>query len=161
MGIMNGRIIGDSCYFCPDESVTKAEFVAMLMKTLSIPKDSTVEASYFDDDADIPDALRGYVATAQMAGFIDGEFTRGKLMFNPNEPIELYEAASIITRVLGKSEVSDMPVFLPDESVSVSEKKALYTVCELGIFKQSFDEIKKGDVMTRGDLAMSLYSIMK
>ena len=54
MGVMAGKLVGDDLYFQPEETVTRAEFVAMAMKCAGIRADSTLAATYFDDDGDIP-----------------------------------------------------------------------------------------------------------
>lgn len=160
MGIMSGKIVGDGTYFMPDEEVTRAEFVAMLMKTLGMKADSTLNESYFDDNDKIPKALVSYVATAQRAGLILGEFESGKLLFKPNEAITSYEAASIISKALGEkaelkapnTESSELPVWSRD---------GVYAMCSLGIFDMEFEEVLKSDTVTKGECAEYLYKIAK
>ena len=74
LGVMSGVTVGDQTHFLPNDEVTRAEFVAMALKCVGIRADSTLGESYFDDNADIPTALVGYVATAQRLGIINGSF---------------------------------------------------------------------------------------
>ena len=70
MGIMNGRQVGDDLYFDPDQSVSRAEFVAMAMKCCGIRADSSLTKTYFDDDDEISQSLKSYIATAQRLGLV-------------------------------------------------------------------------------------------
>lgn len=159
MGIMSGKIIGDGTYFLPEEEVTKAEFVAMLMKTLGIKADSTLTASYFDDNDKIPPALVSYVATAQKAGYITGSFEKGKLVFKPDEPITSYEAAGIMKNVLGKSATVESDA-LSDSAIPVWAREDVYLMCSLGIFDTEFENIEKDDVITKRECAAYLFRIL-
>lgn len=160
MGVMNGKILGDGVYFMPEENVSKAEFVAMLMKTVGVKADSTITETYFDDNEKIPVALRSYVGTAQRAGYVIGEFDEGKLLFNPNEAITSYEAASIIKRILGEKADMEIPVFKYESDLPVWAKESLYVVCALGIFDGEASDFKADDLMTKKDCAACLYKLL-
>ena len=103
LGVMSGRTLGDGRYFMPDETVSRAEFVAMAMKAAGMRADSSLGRTFFDDNSDIPTALISYVATAQRLGIIDGDYTEAGLVFEPNRAITKNEAARIISSILGLS----------------------------------------------------------
>ncbi len=159
LGIMEGKLIGDARYFQPEEKVTKAEFVTMLMKTLNIKKDTTLTATYFDDNDKIPTALIPYVATAQRAGLISGAFEDGELNFHPNEAITNYEAASIIKKALGNKE-SDIKAPSVNTSLPVWARDDVYEMCSIGVFDEPYDEITRDDTITRRECAAYLYKLM-
>ena len=154
MGIMCGSIVGDDLYFSPDEGVTRAEFVAMAMKSLGIRADSTLAASYFDDNGDIPASLVGYVATAQRAGFINGTFVNGKLLFRPNETVSKYEAAKIMASLLSVRE-SEEADYDGNAEVPVWARPSVSAMTMLGIF----DESDVSGEVTRADAAEYLYKM--
>ncbi len=154
MGIMGGEIIGDDTYFNPDKTVTRAEFVSIAMKCAGIRADSTISASYFDDDADIPKSLKGYVATAQRIGLINGDFNGEKLLFGPNEPITKYEAAKIMSTLLGADADGEESVFATDEDIPVWARSGVYAMCSLGIF-DSAEAVTES--VTRANAAEYLY----
>ena len=155
MGIMCGSIVGDDTYFSPDVEVSRAEFVAMAMKSLGIRADSTIKSSYFDDNGDIPASLVGYVATAQRAGIVNGTFDAGKLLFRPNEAITKYEAASIMSLLLNISESEDDASYSEDSAVPMWARSSVSAMTMLGILDGS-DATGK---VTRADAAEYLYKM--
>ena len=157
MGVMGGELIGDDLYFHPDEAVSRAQFVSMSMKCAGIRADTTLGSTYFDDDADIPTSLRGYVATAQRLGLVDGDFTDGKLLFSPNEEITKYEAAKILATLLGADGGDEERVFAGEENIPVWARAAVSAMYTFGIF--SNDEATLSEPVTRADIASYLYKL--
>ena len=155
MGIMCGSILGDDTYFSPDGEVTRAEFVAMAMKSMGIRADSTLKKSYFDDDGNIPTSLVGYVATAQKAGIINGNFESGKLLFGPNEAITKYEAAKIMATLMNVGESEEDASYGDDSSVPMWARPGVSAMSMLGILDGS-DVTGK---VTRADAAEYLYKM--
>jgi len=159
MGIMDGKIVGDGVYFMPEDSLSKEEFVSMLMKTLDIKRDSTITETYFDDNEKISPALVSYVGTAQRIGLISGEFESGKLLFKPKDAISSYEAASIIRQAIGDRGKVDIPASLVSE-IPVFARDDVFAMCELGIFDKEFSEISKNDTVTKEACALYLYRLL-
>lgn len=160
MGIMSGKQLGDDLYFEPDETVSRAEFVAMAMKCAGIKSDSTLTSTYFDDDGDISVSLKGYIATAQRTGIVVGDFKDGKLLFSPDEEITRYEAARILATIIGSDNDGEESVFATDNDIPVWARAGVYAMCSLGIF-DSEDSASLSDKITRGDVAEYLYKISK
>ena len=158
MGIMNGRLIGDDLYFEPDKTVSRAEFVAMAMKCAEIRVDSTITSTYFDDDKEISESLKGYIATAQRIGLINGDFKDGKLIFSPNEEITKYEAAKILANLVGADSSAEESVFATDSSIPVWARAGVYAMCSLGVFDAD-DSATLSEMVTRADIASYLYKI--
>ena len=159
MGIMSGRQIGDDLYVEPDKNVTRAEFVAMAMKCLGIRVDSTLSGTYFDDDDAISVSLKGYIATAQRIGYVVGDFKDGKLLFSPNDEITKYEAAKILSAMIGSND-GEESVFADDDNIPVWARAGVYTMCSLGIFN-SQDSSTLSESVSRGDSAEFLYRLSK
>lgn len=158
MNVMGGTILGDDVYFMPDIKVTRAEFIAMAMKSRGIKPDTTLTSTFFDDDADIPKALSGYVATAQRIGVAEGDFKDGRLVFAPNEPITHYEAAKIISKLIGAESDGEESVYLDDESIPIWARSSVAAMCTLGVFDGSENMT---DTITRADTAKILYRIIE
>ena len=156
MGVMNGKIIGDDCYFMPEDTLTKAEFVAMALKAYGIKPDGKLKESFFDDGSSIPSSLVGYVIAAEKRGIIDGTIEDGKLNLKPNESISVYEAATVMARLIGKSEadgqqnaeLSDVPVWA---------KPSVYSMIESGILDEGLDYTAN---LTKGSAAELLYRMV-
>ena len=160
MGVMSGVQLGDDLYFKPDDSVTRAEFVAMVMKCAGIKADSSLTKTYFDDDDSISPSLKGYIATAQRTGLVVGDFKDGKLLFSPNEEITRYEAAKILATVIGAGNEGEESVFAGDGEIPVWARAGVYAMCSLGVFDIS-DTSSLTDRITRADVAEYLYRILK
>lgn len=160
MGVMSGVQLGDDLYFNPDERITRAEFVAMAMKCAGIKIDTSLAATFFDDDSAISPSLKGYIATAQRTGLIVGDFREGKLLFSPNEEISRYEAAKILADISGTNAEGEESVFAGDNDIPVWARSGVYAMCSLGVF-DSDDTSSLGEKITRADVAEYLYRILK
>lgn len=157
-GIMAGVPLGDDLLFLPEEQVTRAEFLTMAMKALGIRRDTTLLTSCFDDDADIPSSLRGYVATAQRIGAVTGEFVGGKLLFSPNETITRHEAARLLA-ALTDTQGSASTALFSDTSLTVGTRTALDAMLERGIFRLSDGDLTQDAPVTRAETALWLYRL--
>lgn len=159
MNVMNGRIIGDGVYFMPDEGVSRAEFLAMALKCAGIDAAEDGAATFFDDDGDIPDALRPYVVAAQRRGLINGEYADGKLCFCPNRAVTKYEAAGLMAAVMGIDTEGEDGEFELEVSAPVWARGDVCAMYTLGIFDTSEDRDATAEV-ARADAAGYLYRMM-
>ncbi len=158
MGVMDGRLLGDMRFFMPEETVSRAEFVAMAMKSVGIRQDSTLTASFFDDDGDIPRALVGYVATAQRIGYINGDFDGSLLTFRPNAPITKYEAAAIMAAIIGADNEGEESVFAEDVDAPIWARGSVSAMRAIGVFDEEEGTLS-GNV-TRANAASYLYKLI-
>ena len=159
LGIMSGKLLGDSSFFMPDDTVSRAEFVAMALKARGIRADSSLTKSFFDDNGDIPEALVGYVATAARLGIIDGEFGKAGLVFEPNRAITGYEAASIIARILNLNTDGEENVFEDMSDIPVWARGGVSAMYTLGIFDDETAE-RAAESVTRAEAAEYLYRMI-
>ncbi len=161
MGVMGGRVLGDDVFFDPDVSVSRAEFVAMAMKALGIRPDGKLTSTFFDDNAEIPSSLIGYIATAQKKGIILGEFKGGELLFSPNEPITKYDAAMVMANLIGAKAEGDLPTFANVSDIPVWARPSVYAMCSVGIFEYEDVSGEITATLTRADTADYLYKMIK
>lgn len=103
LGIVNGREGG----YHPADPVTRAEYAALLARTLEL--EASPDAQNLFADMQNHWALP-YVLALYEAGLVTGESVDGQLYFHPQRTINRAEAATILGRTL---QVSDAP--LPDE----------------------------------------------
>ena len=157
IGVMGGKIVGNKTYFCPDEKLTRCEFVAMLLKSKGIEPDTSAASTFFDDDADIPKGLIGYISVAQRLNIIGGEFEEGKLVFKPNEEISKYECAKIISSLLGGEVSGEEDVFMSDDGGPVWARGGVCHMKTLGVFDA--DEGGLTETVTKADVAEYLYRL--
>ena len=158
IGVMSGKTLGDDTYFMPEESVSRAEFVSMLLKAYGIKKDTTLGGSHFDDNDEIPTSLVGYVATAERLGIVDGDYRDGKLVFEPNRQITVYEAALIMARLLGLDESDENTVYSNATSVPIFARASISAMLTVGIFDGNTDDYTRA--VTRADAASYLYRLI-
>lgn len=112
-GLFVGEQIGGESCFQPEKSVSRGEFLTMLVKSLDIEVDEKAAYTGFTDE--IPSWLKPYLAAALRSG-ITADWPHGEV-FGANEPISGMEAAVLIqnaldltvTTVAGKDEDSAIP----------------------------------------------------
>lgn len=160
MGIMSSKAVGDDLYFTPDENITKAEFVAMAMKAYGIKGDAPGAFSFFDDNADIPVSLTPYVAKAQRMGIVDGDLTDGGLVFSPNRTITKYEAAMIMSRIIGANDNDEETNYLDEPSVPIFARSSVGAMVTLGIFDADGENTDYTAGVTKAEAAEYLYRMI-
>ena len=158
LGVMGSTRIGDDLYFMPEEAVTRAEFVAMAMKAYGLCADGGNAVSFFDDNADIPTSLMGYVAKAQRMGIIDGELSDLGLSFFPNRPITKFEAAMIMAEIIGATS-GEEEVYLDGEDIPIYARVGVGAMITLGIFDSEGATDYNASV-TRAEAAEYLYRLI-
>ena len=129
-GIFAGEAVAGNACFCPEQAVTRGEFVTMLVKALDIPVEEAITAG--GDDDDIPQWLRPYYAAALRAGLTTG---LPQQSFGANEPIPAAEAGTMLENALnltaGWTEDKEISVWAEDTTAA--------------------------DPLTRADAAVALY----
>ncbi len=96
--IMVYRMENGEYYFDPQSSVTKSEFLVMLMCVSGLDKDVTAVAdSIITDDNGLSTGIKGYISAAAEQEII--KLDNGK--FNPMDAITLSDAAYMVTNALG------------------------------------------------------------
>lgn len=99
-GLSGGRTIAGNLCFCPNEPVSRAEFLVMAMELQEIPTDEKLTISGFCDASAVPAWMQPYLAGAMQRGLITGEVREEGLMFRPNDPITGQEAAVLLQNLL-------------------------------------------------------------
>lgn len=100
--LYENKVISDqNGLFRPDEEITMAEFIVLLLKSKKI-EPATEEKSSFSD-VPLNNWLSPYAETAYRLGMIQGTVENGKRMLNPNGLVERQELIAILNRASGKS----------------------------------------------------------
>lgn len=97
-GIFTGETVNGQFCFSPDETVTRGQFLAMLMQVLDLPVDRSITVTGFLDES--PQWLRPYLAAALRSGIISGYPAEGGVEFRANQAISADEAAMMVNRAL-------------------------------------------------------------
>jgi len=95
-GIFVGENLAETACFSPEKTVTRGEFVTMLVKTLEIPVDEGLVYTGYTDE--IPTWLQPYLAAAVRSGLTAG--LENPEVFDPYAVITTAEAAVMISNGL-------------------------------------------------------------
>ncbi len=164
-GIIQGETLGDKSFFRPQSSVTRGEFLVMVMRcTDLIGEVPTVSNTGFSDDADIPTWMKGYVKTAQLCGVISGNDDDGVLSFAPDRLITRAEAAVMLNNALALQPDEDAlaTVFADNDSIPTWAVSAFQNLRVNGIVNGYGDNTQRpAETLNRGQAASMLYNTMK
>ncbi len=145
-GIFEGEnLVGNVC-FQPEKTVTRGEFITMLVKALEIPVDSGAAYTGYDD---VPGWLQPYLSAAIRSGLTQGLEPRET--FDPYAPITGTEAAVMVQNALELSG-GDRAVFGTDSAIPTWAQSAVAALAEHEIL---LDE----ETLTRADAAQMLYQV--
>lgn len=161
-GIMNGTTIGNNTFFMPDKSVSRVDFVVMLMHAIGVDEVEAVADTGFDDDAEIPKSMKGYVYKARDMGLINGAVDAdGNYLFEPNRAISRAEAALIVNKVVKGSVPTVKPTFADKNEIPAWAQDAIYSLNDIGILVSINGEFAPSADLTRAQTAQTLYALME
>ena len=155
-GVFTGAKIGDTYYFEPEKTVSRSEFLAMILETAG--RDVTaVTMTGFCDDGAIPTWAKAYAAAGVTDGIIRGTATAEGVAFRGEEPITFNEAATVLNRVLDLGDV-DLSVWYADrEAVPSWAAQAVANMEAVSVLAAgSFGSEAMSDQVTRADAAQML-----
>lgn len=150
-GLFVGEQIGGESCFGENRSVTKGEFLTMLVKALNIPVEETAEFSAFADQ--VPNWLKPYLAAAVRAGLTAGVPLTDSGMFGLENVITGAEAAVMLQNAMDLSVTTAAEEW--DEDLPEWAAAAVMAMNENGI------AVNAGDELTRGQVAVMLYQVSR
>lgn len=150
-GLFVGEQIGGELCFGENRTVTKGEFLTMLVKTLNIPVEETAEFNGFADQ--VPNWLKPYLAAAVRAGLTAGVPVSDSGMFGIEDPITGAEAAVMLQNAMDLSVTTAAEEW--DESLPQWAAASVMAMNENGI------TVSAGDQLTRGQVAVMLYQVSR
>lgn len=160
LGVMSGIGMGDSTYFLPDRALSRLDFCVMLMHSVGIAPSENTAALGFDDEAEIPEGMRGYVRAALVRGLIEGKVdASGKYLLSPNSEITRAEAALMVSRLISCDTPTVVPTFSDRKDIPAWASDAIYTLTTLGIMRGEGGAITPLSPLTRGQAAQMLLSL--
>lgn len=124
-GLFVGEQVGGAACFQPDKTVSRGEFVTMLVNALDMTVDKTAEFTGFTDDA--PNWLKPYLAAALRSGMTEN--WPDSQVFGAAAPITGAEAALLVQNALdltvptvaGKENEGELPVWAESAVTAMSE----------------------------------------
>ena len=140
-GIFSGETLAGNTCFNPDKTVTRGEFLSMLVKTMDIPVEEELTYTGYTDS--VPGWLKPYVAAAVRSGLTSA--LPGRDCFGAEETVTTEEAAAILCCAL------DLEYCQDEEAAAAENGSALQTVRENGF------ALEDNRTLTRSQAAMVLY----
>lgn len=160
-GIMSASTIGETTYFMPDKSVSRIDFLVMLMHAIGADEVESVFNTGFDDDSEIPVSMKGYVYKARDMGIISGAVdAMGNYYFYPNREITRAEAALIVNNIVNGKTPTVKPTFADRDDIPAWAHDAIYTLNDLGILVSNNGVYLPSANITRAQTAQMLYALM-
>ncbi len=150
-GVFTGENVGGEHVFHPDDQVSRGEFLTMCMTAAEKDVLRGVSSTGFEDDADIGQWLKPYVATALMHGYIQGEATATGASYSPDEPITVREACVTLNAVLGVTDVVSAAAYVGQENSGESWAQAVANLTACGVMPRSWEDVET--VLTRSGAA--------
>ena len=119
-GIFTGESVAGSACFSPEKTVTRGEFVTMLVKALNIPVEEDISYTGYTD---APDWLRPYLAAAARAGLTRG-MPEGDA-FGADESMSPEDAAALLCAALDLTGQEGDAAALEEAGIPAPEGEAL------------------------------------
>ena len=150
LGLMSGTQKGSLYCFEPEREVSRVDFLVTAMNAVGMTCAPAANTG-FADDADIPDAMKGYVKSAYEKGYVNAVSDKGGLYFRPNEIITRGEAAVILSNLIGYAN-QKIPTSFTD-TVPTFAEDAVVSLYSLGVLQTPDGSVQATAAMTRADLA--------
>ncbi len=155
-GLFVGEKIGNKEYFHPDKTVSRGEFLAMVIQTLEIPMEDSAAVSLPED---APQWLRPYLTAAVRSGLTAGWPETEDGSFMADQPITGAEAAVMLQNAL---DLSISQQTLESEQVSVdAEESAVPTwaAVSLTAMEEHGIHLNAEETLNRGQVSQMLYRV--
>lgn len=157
-GIFVGNKIGDQYYFEPDRTVSRSEFLAMVLETAGADTNE-VTMTGFCDDAAIPAWGKSYASAGVTEGLIRGVSTEEGVAFQPERTITYNQAATILDRALAVRDAAPEVWFADRTAVPSWAAQAVSNMESVHVMKVgSFGSEQLDEPVTRGEVAEMLSS---
>ena len=155
-GIFTGAKIGDQYYFEPDKTVSRSEFLAMVLETAGAEPTAVTMTGFCDDEA-IPTWAKAYAAAGVADGIIQGVSTAEGAAFQGEDPITFNEAATVLNRVLAVEDVDLAAWYADREAVPSWAAQAVGNMEAVSVLSAgSFGSAAMAETVTRADAARML-----
>ncbi len=149
LGLMSGKSDGDKLLFCPEEEISRGDFLAMSMIICGYEENISLgSVSAFADDKNIPHNIKSYASYAQSVGIVSGYESAVGQIFSSTESITRAEAASMISRMLENKGFDILPIDYADIDAPAFAKKSMGHLLSIGIISGDAD----GNLMAEGKL---------
>ena len=139
-GLFAGEQVGDEICFQPEKTVTRGEFLSMLVNLLEIPV----------EEVDAPQWVQPYLDAAIRSGLVTGWQQES---FNMAEPITGAEAAVALQNALDLSAGS--------EEMDDTEEVPVWAAASLTVMAANGMPLQAEEALTRGEVSQMLYQVSR
>ena len=146
-GLFSGEQVGGEVCFQPEKTVSRGEFLTMLVKALEIPLEDTTTLSL---PADTPKWMQPYLAAALRSGLTAGWPDTNRL----NEPIIGAEAAVMLQNALDLAITKDA---LTSQSAASEEVVPAWAAVSLSVLEDNGIYVSATGTLNRNDVSQILY----
>lgn len=146
-GLFTGENLSGAACFYPDKTVSRGQFLVMLMELLDIPVEESLSVQVPED---VPDWLRPYYAAALRCG-LTANLPQEEL-FRPYDPVSADTAAVLLQAAL------DLPAAMETMLTDAKAAEPTWAQTALSALEQhgiTFESL----YLTRGELAKLLYRV--
>lgn len=149
-GLSSGRNISGLHCFCPEDAVSRGEFLLMVMKLSGVEALEEQSVSCFADCQE--SWMQTHLSSAMAGGLITGEGSTEGLVFRPNDPVTKQEAAVMLQNMLRLP----VPAAAYDCDCNAWSCEAVTALSAAGLSVESDDA-----ALTRTEAAKLLYEASK
>ena len=157
-GLFTGATVGGNLCFEPEKTVSRGEFLVMVMKLVDAQSDETGLTSGFSDEAATPVWLQPYIVSALGSGMISGVSSEDGVVFRPEAALSRAEAAVMLQNVLQLPAPTAKTVFSETDAAAVPAWAADATAA-LSAAGISLGDTAQADAITRREVAKLLYEV--
>ena len=157
-GLFTGATVGGNLCFEPEKTVSRGEFLVMVMKLVDAQADETGLTSGFSDEAATPVWLQPYLVWARGSGLLAGVSSEDGVVFRPEAALSRAEAAVMLQNVLQLPAPTAKTVFSQTDADAVPAWAADATAA-LSAAGISLGDTAQADAITRREVAKLLYEV--
>lgn len=139
-GLFSGEQVGEDLCFQPDKTVSRGEFLSMLVNLLEIPV----------EEVDAPDWVQPYLDAAVRSGLVSGWEPES---FQMSEAVTGAEAAVALQNALDLA--------AGHEVMSYAEEVPEWAAASLAVMAENGLELNAAAELTRGEVAQMLYQVSR
>ena len=154
-GLFVGEKIGGQECFHPDKTVSRGEFLAMVVQALEIPVEN---GSYEDIPADTPQWLKPYLAAAMRSGLTAGWPETETGSFLADQSITGAEAAVMLQNALDLS-ISRETLEKMESGATGEQEVPVWAAVSLTAMEDNGIALNANAALTRGEVAQVLYQV--
>lgn len=148
-------LVGNLC-FCADKSVTRGEFLCMILRLCGADIPTSATELGFADAADAPKWMQNYLSSALRGGVVSGIRGDSGVVFRPQAAITSAETAVMVQNALRLPSSKATAALLESSTVPVWAVNSLGALQSAGI---DFSFADGSQTLTRRDAAKLLYQI--